>query len=534
MAVFLGLDSSTQSLSAIAIDFNSRQVVLERSINFEERLPQFGCRDGVLPSDDPAVAHADPLMWLAALDLLLGEIRASGFDLGRVQAISGAGQQHGSVYLQAAAAHVLAALDDRPLDEQLRPVLARKTSPIWMDSSTARQCAEIEQALGGADRVAQLTGSRCFERFTGPQIRKFWQQEENAYRQTARIHLVSSFMASVLAGRHAPIDHGDGAGMNLMDIRHRTWSREALDATAAGLPERVGELAASDTVLGPVSPYFVRKYGFSPAARAVAWTGDNPSSLIGVGLIAPGKVCISLGTSDTYFGFMPEPNVSPHGEGHVFASPTGDYMSLICFLNGSLTREDVKGRFGLSWDEFSRVLRGTRPGNDGKVLLPYYRAEITPHVPSPQVRRYRLAEDDMPGHVRGVVEAQMASMAIHSRWMGVATRTIHATGGASANRDILQVMADVHNAEVYQFQVSKSAALGAALRAAHAAFKSSGRGKSWSDIVRGFAEPVAASRVARDPATAGVYREFLKRYEACEQHALRGGPDPMRDRPQTA
>ena len=37
-------------------------------------------------------------------------------------------------------------------------------------------------------------------------------------------------------------------------------------------------------------------------------------------------------------------------------------------------------------------------------------------------------------HVRGVIEAQMLSMAIHSAWMGVAVDTIHATGGASATR----------------------------------------------------------------------------------------------------
>src|SRR4029078_6823034 len=36
--------------------------------------------------------------------------------------------------------------------------------------------------------------------------------------------------------------------------------------------------------------------------RVIAWTGDNPSSLIGLGLIEPGDLAISLGTSDTVFG----------------------------------------------------------------------------------------------------------------------------------------------------------------------------------------------------------------------------------------
>ena len=85
----------------------------------------------------------------------------------------------------------------------------------------------------------------------------------------------------------------------------------------------------------------------------------------------------------------------------------------------------------------------------------------------PGLRRFDLDEPDGPGNVRALVEAQMMSMAIHSRWMGVEVKTIHATGGASANRAILQVMADVFGADVYQFDVGNSACLGAALRAFH-------------------------------------------------------------------
>ena len=84
------------------------------------------------------------------------------------------------------------------------------------------------------------------------------------------------------------------------------------------------------------------------------------------------------------------------------------------------------------------------------------------------MRRYGLDEHDRDGHVRGVIEAQMMTMALHSAWMGVEVDTIHATGGAAANREILQVMADVFGADVYQFEVGNSASLGAALRAAEA------------------------------------------------------------------
>jgi xylulokinase len=39
--------------------------------------------------------------------------------------------------------------------------------PIWMDSSTSKECRDIERAVGGAQRVADISGSRSYERFTG-------------------------------------------------------------------------------------------------------------------------------------------------------------------------------------------------------------------------------------------------------------------------------------------------------------------------------------------------------------------------------
>jgi xylulokinase len=104
--------------------------------------------------------------------------------------------------------------------------------------------------------------------------------------------------------------------------------------------------------------------------------------------------------------------------------------------------------------------------------------------------------------------------------------TIYATGGAAVNRAILQVLADVFGAEVYQMDVSNSAALGAALRAFHAAIVQREGDARWSDIVREFAEPARESRLAPDPARHAIYRELLAIYDACEAFALGRGPDP--------
>lgn len=532
--LYLGLDSSTQSLSAIVIhvDGTDAHVVFEASLPFDETFPQYGTEHGVLPAyarsasaGQAGEAVSSPVMWAEALEAMMRRLAESGLDVGRIAAISGSAQQHGSVYLNAAAASALNHLDaTRSLAEQVAPMLSRPVAPIWMDSSTGAQCAEIAAAVGGQATLAQHTGSRAFERFTGPQIRKFATADPAAYAATGRIHLVSSFLASLLAGRHAPIDPGDASGMNLMDLKEQRWWSVALAATAPGLADKLPAIVPSWTVAGTLSPYWQSRFGLPPA-KVIAWSGDNPCSLIGVGLVREGRVAISLGTSDTIFGLMTGPRVDPSGTGHVFASPTGDYMGLTCFANGSLARERVQDAFGFTWTDFSRALNITPAGNQGRVLIPWFESEITPAVTAPNVRRYRLAEDDAAANVRAVVEAQQMAMAVHAGWMAVTIDTIHATGGAAANREILQVMADVFGADVYRSTVGNSAALGAALRAWHADTLDEGSPLPWSTVTA-IAQPSASSLIAPNARRHAIYRELLPIYEACEAHALGRGPDP--------
>jgi xylulokinase len=315
-----------------------------------------------------------------------------------------------------------------------------------------------------------------------------------------------------------------------MDIRRKGWHSRAVAVTAPDLLERLPRIEPSDSVAGPVSEYFVRRHGLRQDAAVVTWTGDNPSSLIGVGLVQSGAVTISLGTSDTRFGFMPVLHTDPRGEGHVFGSPTGDYMSLICFKNGSLARENVRDRFRLDWETFSEILDTTPPGNRGRIVLPWFEPEIVPKVLTPGPRCYGLAEGDAEGWVRGVVEAQMLSMRLHSRWGGVDVRSIRATGGASANRSILQVMADVHRSEVAPLRVGNSAALGAALRAARWAGGAGRPAFSWDDLVARFVLPGSAETVTPRTEVSDLYDAMLPVYEACEAHGLGEGDDPERIR----
>jgi xylulokinase len=494
--------------------------VLQTSILFDEVLPQYGTRHGVLPQTDPAVAVSSPLMWAEALDVMMERLAHSGLDLGRIAAISGSAQQHGSVYLNASAGARLERLDStRPLVDSVAPMLSRPVAPVWLDSSTSAECQQIAAAVGGQRTLATHTGSRAFERFTAAQIRRFHLMDPEGYAGTDRVHLVSSFLASLLIGRHSPLDPGDGSGMNLMDIASHEWWQPAVDAAAPGLHAKLPSIVPAHAVVGTVSAFWQDRYGLPPA-KVVVWSGDNPCSLVGVGLVREGRIAISLGTSDTVFGLMNDPRVDAAGVGHVFGAPTGDFMGLTCFSNGSLARERVRDAYGMTWSDFARALALTPPGNEGRIMLPWFEPEITPFVARPGVRRFGISPDDAAGNVRAVVEAQSMAMALHSRWMSVEVDTIHATGGAAANPGILQVIADVFGADVWRFDVTNSAALGAALRALHADHLHHNDPIEWDDIVSRFVRPLDTIPITPDPRCNEIYRSLTNVYTACERQAL--------------
>ena len=140
------------------------------------------------------------------------------------------------------------------------------------------------------------------------------------------------------------------------------------------------------------------------------------------------------------------------------------------------------------------------------MMLPWFEPEITPRVATPGVQRFDLDPHDTPRNVRAVVEAQMMAMANHSAPLaGGRLDRIIATGGASTNRAVLQVMADVFGVDVYPLESADSACLGAALRAYHSERLAAGDPIAWKDVVRGFTEPRIDDRVAPVSSHVAIY-----------------------------
>ncbi|KAM9100542.1 xylulose kinase isoform X1 [Sarcophilus harrisii] len=519
---YLGWDFSTQQVKVIAVD-EKLNVIYEESVNFDKELPEFGTQGGVHVHSDKLTVTSPVLMWIKALDIILEKMKSSGFNFSRVRALSGAGQQHGSVYWKRGACQTLRNLSpDLPLHQQLKSSFSLSDCPVWMDSSTTVQCRNLEKAVKGAQNLSEITGSRAYERFTGNQIAKIFKENPVAYSQTERIALVSSFAASLFLGSYTPIDYSDGSGMNLLHILKKSWSQPCLDACALELREKLGPTVPSNSILGPISSYLVQRYGFNSECKVIAFTGDNPASLAGMRL-EEGDIAVSLGTSDTLFLWIKEP--TPALEGHIFCNPVNsqEYMALLCFKNGSLMREKVRDECTSgSWEEFSIALQSTEIGNCGNLGFYFDVMEITPETTG----RHRFNADNQKVanfpkkiEIRALIEGQFMAKRIHAEKLGyrvVPSTKILATGGASHNKDILQVLSDVFNAPVYTIETANSACLGCAYRAIHGL--AVGRNVSFADIVKLAPEP----RLAATPTagTAQVYGPLLKRYAELEEQIV--------------
>ena len=163
-------------------------------------------------------------------------------------------------------------------------------------------------------------------------------------------------------------------------------------------------------------------------------------------------------------------------------------------------------------------------------MLPYFMPEITPLILNAGVRRFGgLAAADAAGNVRAVAEAQAMGIYLHSVWVGKRPGRVLITAGGSGNQGLLTVMADVFGAEVQTLEVKESAALGAALRAAHAWLTQRDQPAVWQELCSTVAQAGTAQVIRPSAAASRIYQGpngLLSVYAACEQFVLGQGPDP--------
>ena len=159
--LYLGFDLSTQQLKAVAVT-SDLKVVYNAKFDFDADSQGFHIHKGVITNEIDHEVYASVLLWLQALDVLLRRLQDTGLDFHRVRGISGAGQQHGSVYWSAVGEQALQNLDvESTLEDQLEKAFSHPFSPNWQDASTQSECETFDAALGGPQQLADVTGSKA-------------------------------------------------------------------------------------------------------------------------------------------------------------------------------------------------------------------------------------------------------------------------------------------------------------------------------------------------------------------------------------
>ncbi|CAG8547698.1 11531_t:CDS:2 [Funneliformis mosseae] len=528
--LYIGFDLSTQQLKLSVIDDNYK-LFFEETVHFDKELSHYGTRNGVVLKGETVTCPT--LLWVESLDKLLEKLKTIKFPFHKVRVISGAAQQHGSIYWSHNALSLLSSLDSsRPLVHQLTNAFSILQSPTWQDSSTSEQCSELEKLIGGAEVLVNLTGSKAYERFTGNQISKICKTDPTAFSQTSRISLVSSFLASLFLGHYAPIDISDGSGMNLLNIHTKRWEDKLLDICSDGagseLKEKLGEPEIDGIkILGNVNEYFVKRYGFNKDCKIIPFTGDNPATIISLS-VKPGDVIISLGTSDTVLLYTckPFPTLDSHTLCHPFIP--NSYLSMLCRKNGSLTREYIRDIYAKDednelWNTFNNILNTTKPMKS-KIGFYFLLQEIIPFAKG--IFRFdnnKLVEEfeDNPNYnVRAIIESQFLSMKLRINKLlrndKEKIERLIVVGGASNNDEILKILADVFGTKVWKSQIEGkggiSASMGSAIKARLALLKQEIKSINYYEIEENYS--LAANPNLNNTK---IYEDMAENYQEMEK-----------------
>ena len=483
----LGLDSSTQSLSAVVLDIDSREKVFELSLDYikDLRLNVFGIRreDYIVPPRVEGEADQPPEMFFASLDAMFSDMKGDGVALDDIVIINNSGQQHGHVYLNHNAQSIFTKLNKQDsglsdLVTSLKGCLAYSVAPIWMTSNTVKQANFVRKYVGGKEKMIQFSGSDAPLRFTGTVMRRVAEQFPEAYEQTENIQLISSLIPAILTGNSkVPIDFGNACGMSLMDYMHKQWSGRLIRAVSDGLSggesafrSKLPPIVAPDTIVGNIATYFVSKYGFNPACRIAVGSGDNLQSKV----LVAGDL-LSLGTSFVNMVSTDGKTLDMNGLANAMYDGVGRPFMFGCRTNGAMVWDQLRAMYGMGKEGYGPAEAALQQVPVARYMVFWQpKNESFPASSSFDLVRISHATQTLGADYAGLIESTLAAIYEHSRgFTRDTTEPLYVTGGATDSPGIMKRVAAIWKRQIIPVEKG-GAALGAAVAGAYAFSKSEG------------------------------------------------------------
>lgn len=299
MALYIGIDLGTSSVKLMLVDGDG-QIRNTITKNYSVHYPR---RDW---------SEQNASDWWCAVCEALPEL-LEGFDGQAVQGIGVAGQMHG-----------LVVLDNN--DNVIRPTI------LWNDGRTHKETAYLNEVIG-KKKLFEQTGNIAFAGFTAPKLLWLRENEPENFARISKIMLPKDYINYSLTGTHCT-DYSDAAGMLLLDVKNKRWSKEMLDI--CGIDEsQMPRLYESFEVVGCIRQNLAERFGINPRAVVVAGAGDNAAAAIGTGTVGNGKCNISLGTSGTIFVSSDRFLGNEKQAVHSFCHSDGGYHLMGCILSAA-------------------------------------------------------------------------------------------------------------------------------------------------------------------------------------------------------
>src|SRR5262249_23532565 len=263
--------------------------------------------------------------------------------------------------------------------------------------------------------------------------------------------------------------------------------------------------------------------------------GDQAAGAVGMGIVAPGAVSATIGTSGVVFAAASRPAIDPAGRVHTFCHAVpGRWHVMGVTQAAGLSLRWFRDSFGTAitgdgdpYDRLCQEAAASPAGSEGVIWAPYLMGERTPHLdPHARAALVGLAASHTRAHIirailEGVAFSLRDSFEIFGE-MGVPVESIRLGGGGARSSLWRQIQADTYGRAVGVLEAEDGAAFGAALLA--------GVGASmWPSVDAACAQAVRlASQTEPDPASASVLNRQYAAFRALYP-ALRRVLDPRRN-----
>jgi len=358
------------------------------------------------------------------------------------------------------------------LDESGRVV---RPALIWCDVRTGRQCRELTEKIG-AERLIQLTCNPALPNFTLTKFLWVRENEPENWKRVRAVMLPKDYVRYQLTGDRAT-DMADASGTLLLDVANRRWSNEMLEAAEIDR-DLLPALYESPDVCGKVSARAAAATGLKAGTPVVAGAGDQAAGATGMGIVTPGAVSATIGTSGVVFAATDAPALDRKGRLHTFchAIPGRWHMMGVTQAAG-LSLRWFRDQFGAGTDDgqdpYERLTEEAAtapPGCNGLLFTPYLMGERTPHL-DPRARgafvgltASHTRADVIRAILEGVAFSLRDTFSIFGE-MNVPVRSVRLGGGGARSALWRQIQADVYGHEIEVVEAEEGAAYGAALLA---------------------------------------------------------------------